>query len=134
VSVVANLVAFLAAQSGFSGGEVAAIFSARVKIHAAVAVQAAGMLPCLAYLVPMKAKLGQNAGDCCRLLFGKRNPDPFADNLGELKKLRRLALKQGKQLRRVEGTIHFAANEINLYPINLFAVCRAERFGTVLES
>jgi len=76
----------------------------------------------------VEAKLGQNAGDCGGLLARKLNPHPFADNLGEFKELRPLALKQGKQPLGVERPIRLAANEVNLPRI-----CSAEWFGTVLE-
>ena len=77
----------------------------------------------------MEAKLGQNAGDCGGLFVRELNPNPLANHLGEFKKVRRLALKQGQQFFGVERAIRLTAGEINLPQI-----CSAEWFGTVLES
>ena len=41
----------------------------------------------------MEAKLGQNARNSGGLLPRKLNPHPFADDLGEFKKLRSLTFK-----------------------------------------
>jgi len=50
----------------------------------------------------MEAKLGQDAGDCGRLLLGELNPHPFADDLGEFKETRSFAFKESKQPLGVE--------------------------------
>ena len=44
----------------------------------------ARVLPCLPGVVPMEAKLGQNAGDRRRLLVRKLNPDPLPDHFGQV--------------------------------------------------
>jgi len=73
--------------------QVTCVSLARVDSRSLVAKQATWVLPRPTGVVPMEAKLGQNAGDCGGLLARKLNPHPFADNLGEFKELRRLALK-----------------------------------------
>jgi len=39
-------------------------------------------------IVPMKAKLGQNSGDFCRLFLGELNPNPLANHFREFQKKR----------------------------------------------
>jgi hypothetical protein len=119
---------------GTSGGfqrlcQVTGVFLARVDSRRPIAEQTTRMLPRLAALVPMEAKLSQNAGDCGRLLLGKLYPHPFANHFSEFKKLRRFAFKQGKQPLGVECSIRFTAGKVNLPRI-----CSAEWFGTALES
>src|SRR5690606_35124548 len=70
-------------------GEVAAVNFARVKGRSLGTSQAAGMLPDLPGVVPMKAKLGKLTGHARRLLLRKLNPHPFANRFGDAEKLRR---------------------------------------------
>jgi len=53
--------------------------------------RAARVLPNLPGVVPVKTKLGQNAGDRGRLLVGELNPDPIPSHFGNLKETRRIA-------------------------------------------
>jgi hypothetical protein len=87
------------------------------------------MLPRFAGVVPMEAKLGQNASHFGGLPARKLNPDPFADDFRQLKELWRLAFKEGQQLFGFERAIRRPAARINLPQ-----TCSAEWFGTVLES
>jgi hypothetical protein len=56
------------------GGEVTAVTLAWVIRRPFVGNRAARVLPRLAGVVPMKAKLGQNARNARRLFVGKLNP------------------------------------------------------------
>jgi hypothetical protein len=78
------------------GGEIATVFPAGVKRRGLVTKRPARVLPRLAFVVPMKAKLGQNSGDGGGLFLGKLNPNPFADNLRQFKKLRGFPAEQGQ--------------------------------------
>ena len=86
------------------------------------------MLPRLAHIVPVKAKLGQFLPHCQRWFNLELNPHPFADDLGALEETRRLAAKQIQQPPCVQRTIQPPFDEVNLG-----SVSRARWFGTALK-
>ena len=75
----------------------AAVFLAGVNGGAFVVIRAARVLPRLAGVVPMEAKLGQKAGDFGRLLPFKLNPNPFANHFGQFKEARGFRAQQREQ-------------------------------------
>lgn len=79
------------------GGEVAGILLAGIVIGARCGLSA-GVLPEGAFVVPMKAQLGELRGDLPRLLLRERNPDPTADDLGLVEEPGGLLLQEGKDL------------------------------------
>ena len=71
--------------SGFKiGGEVAAVFLAGVCAAAFGSELAARVLPAFAGVVPMETELRELAPDLLGGLLGERDPDPLADNLGQI--------------------------------------------------
>ena len=50
----------------------------------------------MARAVPVKAKLGKCLPDFCGGLLAKGNPNPFADDFGQAKRVRALLAKQGQ--------------------------------------
>ena len=78
-------------------GEVSGILLAGVTFGA-LGESAAGVLPSLALVVPMKAELREYRGDFAGLLLGELNPDPLADNLGQVEEAGRFLLEECKNL------------------------------------
>jgi hypothetical protein len=60
------------------------------------------MLPRLAVVVPMEAKLRQNTRDAGWLLFRELNPAPLADDFDKREELRGFAFEQFQQMLRIE--------------------------------
>ena len=79
------------------GGMASAILGAGVS-GGALGESAAGVLPRLASVVPMEAKLREGRGDFAGLLLGELNPDPLADYFGQLVEARCLGAEQREQL------------------------------------
>ncbi len=59
---------------------------------------AAGVLPAFAGVVLVEAKLGKVGADALGGLFGEGDPDPFADDFGELVFARHPTLEDGQDL------------------------------------
>ena len=114
-------------QAGYIGGEITAVTLARVIIGAVVNNRSARVLPRLAFVVPMKAKLGQCRSDGNGLLAVKLNPNPFADDFGGGKEIRGFAAKQSQQLFSVQGTIRKTAFQIDFW---LCCQCQIVRDGS----
>ena len=72
-----------------------------------------GVLPSLAGVVPMKAKLGKRGSDFTGLLVGELNPDPTADNLGHVEESGRFIAKQGKQLLGGQCPVRLTSCEVD---------------------
>ena len=72
----------------------------------------ARVLPNLPLVVPMKPKLGETCRNLTRLLLLELNPNPLADNLGQLKEARCLALQQLDDALGVQLPIRPAAGEV----------------------
>src|SRR5512137_2225724 len=66
------------------GGRMAAVFRARVLAAAFGGELAAGVLPALAVVIPVEAELGELAADFLGRRFREGNPNPLADDLGEV--------------------------------------------------
>jgi hypothetical protein len=67
------------------GGEVTAVFPARVKVGSLRHLPAR-VLPNLPCVVPMETKLRENGGNLRGLLSLKLNPNPFANYFGNIPK------------------------------------------------
>jgi hypothetical protein len=110
------------------GGEVAAITLAGVKRCPLLADSAAGVLPNPPGVVPVEAKLSENAGDGRRLLIGELYPNPLPDNFGHFKKAGCFTAKQGQQFLSFQFLIGSPEGEINLR-----SVFSARLFGSAQE-
>jgi hypothetical protein len=86
------------------------------------------VLPDLAAVVPMEAKLRQNRGDFAGLLSLKLNPNPFANDFGEISKIRGFLPNQVQQGFHRQCPVLISASEINLRQLFPNALC-----GPVLE-
>jgi hypothetical protein len=71
------------------------------------------MLPSLPGVVPMKAKLGENAGDRGRLLVGELNPNPLPNHFGQLEKARSLGSEKRKNLLGVQCPVETPERQID---------------------
>jgi hypothetical protein len=78
----------------------------------------ARVLPNLTPPVPMKAKLRECRSHGARLLLLKLNPNPFADNLAQFPKARRLVIEHVQNFRCRKSAIVKSLPEIN--PMQLF--------------
>ena len=87
------------------------------------------MLPRLAGVVPMEAKLGQNPRDFGRLLVRELNPNPTANHFRPFKEFRCLIPQQREQVFRFQSAVSAACRQVNLR--QLFSV---QLFGSALES
>jgi len=87
------------------------------------------MLPRLACVIPMEAKLGQNHRDFGRLLVRELNPNPTANHFRPFKEFRSLAAEQRQQAFRFQSAVSAACLQVNLR--QLFSV---QLFGSALES
>jgi hypothetical protein len=96
------------------GGEVAAVTLARVERDPLFSHAPAWVLPRLPGVVPMKPKLGQNAGDGRGLLVRELNPNPLPNNLGNLEKAGRFATEQGQQFLGFQCPVRVPTRMINL--------------------
>ena len=94
------------------GREVSLILLSGIALGA-FSESAARVLPGLALVVPVKPKLGQNGGDLAGLLLCEVNPDPLADNLGNIEEARCFLLEQGQNPIGGQLTIRPAAGEID---------------------
>lgn len=90
------------------------------------------MLPGLAGIVPMEAKLGQNASDGGGLLVCELNPNPLANNLSNIKKARCFATEQRQQLLGVKRAIRPPEGEVDLRSVFRF-LNGVRLFGLALE-
>lgn len=95
------------------GGMAAAVLGAGVIGDSVHGDGAARVLPKLPPVVPMEAKLGECRGDLGGLLVGERDPDPFADNLGQFVEAGSLGAEQGQQVRRAQGAVGLPFGEIH---------------------
>src|ERR1041384_5499821 len=75
------------------GGEVGAVLGAGIG-GAAGGELAAGVLPCLPLGIPMETKLRERGGHVAGLFFRELNPNPLADNLGDLEEAGLLGAEQ----------------------------------------
>jgi len=105
--------------AGFSdglrvGGEAAAVTLARVERRPLLADRTARVLPSLPGVIPVEAKLGQNAGDRRGLLVRELNPNSLANHFGNLEEAGRIAAEERQQLLGFECPIRPAEVEINL--------------------
>ena len=73
------------------GGKVGPITHARIERRPLSVNRPARVLPRLLGIIPMEAKLGQDARDCRRLFAGELNPNPLPNHLGNLEESRRIA-------------------------------------------
>jgi hypothetical protein len=64
-------------------------------------------------VVPVETELGQLRGDGRRLAVGEGNPDPLADNLGQLEETRSLGAEQAKQLLGGQHAIGLPLREVD---------------------
>jgi hypothetical protein len=71
------------------------------------------MLPNLPPSVPVKAKLRKRGGHVTRLLVVKLNPNPFADNLAQFPKARRLVIEHVQNFGCRESAIEISLLKIN---------------------
>jgi len=90
----------------------------------------ARVLPNLPDIVPMKAKLGQNSGDFCRLFLGELNPNPLANHFREFKKTRCLIAEQRQQFFGVQCPVYPAQFHVDFWSVS--RAC-AQLFGTALS-
>ena len=77
----------------------------------------------------METKLRQLLPNLGGWNFTELNPNPLADNLGNFKESRRLAVKQREQVFRFQSAVSAAFFQVNLR--QLFSV---QLFGSALES
>ena len=92
--------------------EVSWILGARVALGA-LGQCAARVLPDLPLVVPMKPELGQTCRNLTWLLLLELNPNPLADNLGEIEKARCLLLEQLNDALGAQLPIRPAAGEVD---------------------
>jgi hypothetical protein len=88
----------------------------------------ARVLPNLSPAIPMKAKLRKLGGHGARLLLPKLNPNPFADNLTQFPKARRLVVEHVQDSVCGKTAIVKSQSEIN--PMQWFRIALC---GPVLE-
>src|ERR1039458_9436876 len=94
------------------GGKVARIFFVRV-LETAQAERAARVLPCLALAVPMETKLRQNLPQLRRGRLAERNPNPLADNLGEIEQTRIGIFQKLQDFRSGQGAVFLPRLGVN---------------------
>ena len=109
---MANFMVMLLSGKPHVGGEVSGILLAGVALGA-LGECAARVLPDLPLVVPMKPKLGEPCRNVTRLLVGELNPDPLADNLGEIEKSRCLPLEQQNDALGAQLPIRPATGEVD---------------------
>ena len=101
---------------GLVGGHVGGVAGLILLAGVAAAAQAelaARVLPTLAGAVPMKAKLGERLADFGGWLLGEGNPNPLADNLGQLPQAAVLLLEQGQNFFGGQGAVFLPCLGIN---------------------
>jgi hypothetical protein len=86
------------------------------------------MLPELAAIVPMETKLRQFSGDLPWLFAVKLNPNPSANDLGQLPKFRCLPANKIEQGLSWQSPVPMPAGKVNSWQIAFNALC-----GPVLE-
>jgi hypothetical protein len=111
------------------GGEVTAVFPARVKVGSLRHLPAR-VLPNLPCVVPMETKLRENGGNLRGLLSLKLNPNPFAYYFGNIPEVRGFLPNQVKQGFNRQCPILISQFQVNLRQLCLVfdALC-----GPVLE-
>ena len=87
------------------------------------------MLPRLAGVIPMEAKLSQNHRDFGRLLVRELNPNPTANHFRPLKEFRSLAAEQRQQVFSFQSAIRAAQCQVNFRQL----LC-VKLFGSALKS
>ena len=94
------------------GGKVGGILLAGVA-RGAFGESAARVLPDLPLVVPVEPKLGELARNLAGLLVGELNPDPLANDLGQLQEAGRFLLEQHQDPLGGQLAIRPAAGEID---------------------
>src|SRR5215469_7413575 len=87
------------------------------------------MLPTLAGVVPVEAKLRQLLANLGGGNLAKLNPNPLANNLGNVKKARRFLPQQSQQIFCFQCSVCVAQSKVNLRQL----LC-VKLFGSALES
>ena len=96
------------------GGKVGGILLAGVA-RGAFGESAARVLPDLPLVVPVETELGELARNLAGLLVGELNPDPLADDLGQLKEAGRFLLEQLNDTLGAQLPIRPATGEVDLW-------------------
>jgi hypothetical protein len=71
-------------------------------------------LPALAVIIPVEAELGELAADFLGRRFGEGDPDPPADNLGQVELVREPLAQEVQDLAGGERTILLALLEVHV--------------------